>query len=885
MRLAGMLVLWLVLPGTASGGEGRQASTPRQDVPPSGVVKTGRIFRVEIEGLRRIPRETMKGKLRSRAGEWLHAETVKEDVRTLNRLGWFESVRAEVDEIPLQMTETSRARFHFVGFRRESEMGLVLRFVVEERPFLVGVEYRGSRKLRKEQVDAMLADRGIILKVASPAKREELWRVQRTIEKALAEIGHPKAKVRLCLVKVPTDAVKAVFEIDDGPRFKVSGVKFEGNAAVVQKRLRKAMTNVAPKAWFAGLRRKTVYTEERLKEDLERLRKLYRDQGYLEAEFGEPEVREVEKTIRRWLPWPGKRTESTFEIRIPVKEGTQYRIGRIAFEGDAFIGDGPHKKGVRTILEPLFEHAGIRSEQVQQSVPPHDKNTLPPGMSNPRAAQNGAVYSEEKLVAVKEGMQRTLDSAQERRRSRVEVEVLQKRGAGEGRVDLAIRVKTQPLCIVRRIEFSGHHRFQDAYYRRRIGLKEGELFDARKLNAALLRLSRSGFIRPLGPQDVEVRFDEQARIADIRVRFEELGRQRFSLTGGGTTLGSTMGIVYNVFNLLGAEEMLTAHLEGGPETWMTLVGITKDGLLGNHLSLSMNLFHNVVKPKIAGRPSSGRLFTSTSTGTGLTASSSLTTRDTVSLSYTLSSDHTKIHLDLPEILEELPSGDFVSRRNRRTLALGWTHEAEQARMESSAAVSGGLLGGDSKLVRSAVSMTQLARDPLSGGRNSWAVRGMVAGVSGYGGGDVPFDSRLFGGGELLRGFRTAEITPYAVNDAEGAKPSAIGGNLMAAANAEYRVPLAKRTEAVAFLDAGTSWIIPGWLGRSTANLLPGTNGALRASVGVEARWMIPGVEVPLRVYYAANPLRLAQEFLLPNGSNWRAPDRRTALGWGIGSLF
>ncbi len=59
----------------------------------------------------------------------------------------------------------------------------------------------------------------------------------------------------------------------------------------------------------------------------------------------------------------------------------------------------------------------------------------------------------------------------------------------------------------------------------------------------------------------------------------------------------------------------------------------------------------------------------------------------------------------------------------------------------------------------------------------------------------------------------------------------------------------------------------------------------RSSAGIELRWEVPGVELPVRVHYALNPLRLSRALLLPDGSRFRPPNRRTALSWAFGTMF
>ena len=112
-----------------------------------------------------------------------------------------------------------------------------------------------------------------------------------------------------------------------------------------------------------------------------------------------------------------------------------------------------------------------------------------------------------------------------------------------------------------------------------------------------------------------------------------------------------------------------------------------------------------------------------------------------------------------------------------------------------------------------------------------------------------------------------------------------GADLVGAVNSEYRVPLLPRTEVAGFFDAGSGWLLPGWLGPNRPTLLRGTNGVARASTGLELRWRLPVIDETLRVHYSLNPLRLAETLALPDGSRFRPPDRHAALGWALGSLF
>jgi len=230
-----------------------------------------------------------------------------------------------------------------------------------------------------------------------------------------------------------------------------------------------------------------------------------------------------------------------------------------------------------------------------------------------------------------------------------------------------------------------------------------------------------------------------------------------------------------------------------------------------------------------------------------------------------------------------------SSTSTRSVGLGWNGTAGHQHWDTAASVSGGLLGGDQNLVRSSAQYDRLLSDPWTNGRNTWAFRSYIAGVSSFRG-DLLLQSRYFAGDELLRGFRTGEISPYAVEDltdSSGTRFHATpaGADLLTAVNTEYRVPVAPRTNAAAFFDIGSGWLLPNWLGPQRPTLLTGTNGLLRASTGIELQWQVPLVEQPLRRDLVLNLLRLAKSLLLPDGSHFNAPDRRLAWGWALGSLF
>jgi len=156
---------------------------------------------------------------------------------------------------------------------------------------------------------------------------------------------------------------------------------------------------------------------------------------------------------------------------------------------------------------------------------------------------------------------------------------------------------------------------------------------------------------------------------------------------------------------------------------------------------------------------------------------------------------------------------------------------------------------------------------------------------------MPFSSRFFTGDEIVRGLRPGELRPTALTTKSTASGAAMysvapaGANLAGGTTAEYRVPLRGGTEAAGFFDLGSSRLLPNWLGPTKPLLLSSTNGVLHGSTGIELRWTVPGVQVPVRAYYAINVLRLNRSIRLPDKSLFLARNRFSAFGWGLGTLF
>src|SRR5262249_12895814 len=151
----------------------------------------------------------------------------------------------------------------------------------------------------------------------------KLRRVAAVIKDLLANEGHPEARVETLVEPLSETAVRLIFEIDEGPRFRVAEIQFEGNKAFSNDYLRSRMKVIKQTGALAAFGSKDIYHKDKLREDLERLRALvYAENGYIRAHFGEPRVEET-GDIDSSVPIIGRKGRG-LRIIIPVDEGRRY---------------------------------------------------------------------------------------------------------------------------------------------------------------------------------------------------------------------------------------------------------------------------------------------------------------------------------------------------------------------------------------------------------------------------------------------------------------------------------------------------------------------------------------------------------------------------------
>ena len=269
------------------------------------------IQKIQVEGNKKVSRETIQFYMKSREGGIYDPDKLKEDFKALWETGFFENIRIE-DE--------------------NGANGKIVRFIVVENPLISSVVYKTGKKVKESDINEKLQSNNIILQAFSYYSPAKTRRVKKIITDMLLEKGYNQAVVTVD-EKNDNGQVALTIRVDPGSKTRIADVVFPGigKKSVSAGFLRRGMKNNRSHGILSHVTGKDVFNNEKINEDLEEVRLRLQQKGYLEAKVGTPEFSMVnKKTVFGKL-------QKMLKISIPVELGPCYRVGNITLEGNKVI--------------------------------------------------------------------------------------------------------------------------------------------------------------------------------------------------------------------------------------------------------------------------------------------------------------------------------------------------------------------------------------------------------------------------------------------------------------------------------------------------------------------------------------------------------------------
>jgi outer membrane protein insertion porin family len=491
---------------------GTQAEDPatgtEASAPPASSPGPAQVVDLRVEGNRRIESGAIKAVLSTRPGDPLISRRVGEDVRRIYELGFFRDVQVIAEDV--------------TGGKRVT-------FMVEENPIIRRVTLSGNDNLDEGDIKEKLT-----LTVGSTVDYPLLLENRDRISVMYQSKGYYLADVKYEVEPLGEGIVGVNFDVTEGKKLRLRKIEITGNDSIDDDELIGAMQTKRWR-WYSPLSRfwdnSGLYAEPIFLGDLDRMSRLYMDQGFIRVAVGKPEVDIDEEGIR---------------VTVDVVEGDQFKVGRIDVLGDETMDREQLAREV--VLEPgdVFSR-GVLSDDVERLEGYYQDHGFFDAKVSPR--------------------------------TQVKTEDLS--------IDVSFEVEKGGLFFVDSIDVHGNTRTRDAVVRRELSLAEGELYSRHALRRSQRRVRRLGFF-----EEVEVeprRTDEPGRVAlDVDVVERPTGAFSF-----GAGVGSTDGFVITASvrqdNLFGHGRAVNASADVGSRNSRVFVSFVEPYVFGTAARLSTTL--------------------------------------------------------------------------------------------------------------------------------------------------------------------------------------------------------------------------------------------------------------------------------------------------------
>jgi outer membrane protein insertion porin family len=776
-------------------------------VPRSLSAQTDTIEGIEIVGNESVDAGTYLFHITEKVGDPYDEAKAREDFQRLWATGFLDDLTLEV---------------------RDGERGKILRFIVKERKRIRSIEYLGSKALDQKAIEEKLTEEDAELKPDTFYDPAQIVKVEKIIREMLSDKGLPNGEVSSEVTNV-ANGVRVAFNIRDEQKITIKAINFTGLHNFSAWRLRWGMKDTKESHLFAFLQGGSLYSGEKLAGDMEKVRELYLNDGFVDVSFGDAELT-YEDGSSRFLFW--KHPKRFLTLTIPVSEGKQYRVGEVSVDGAKVFPEN--------FVKAFFN------------------------------LQPGEVYNESKIV---DGLEKLREIYGARGYIQFTGFPVKRPQPDTDLVDVTINLQEDKQYFVNRIEFTGNTTTRDKVIRREVWLNEQDVMNMELLKLSIRRINQLGYFRPIEQPEIRPVPGEEDRL-DIVLPVEEQNRNQFTFGGGVSGLeGAFLNLSFSTTNFLGRGETASFMVQTGSRTRNFQIALQEPWFLDKPITLGFDVFNRTLRlPQ----------FTRQDTGASVVWGIPIKRFSRLFLNY----GYTVIKTTEPDsslfndqfFYDPLSAiyldpffgafGEFRQSKVTPTFVHNTVDQPIFARTGKrytfSLEYAGGPLGGTVHFYKPTIEGVWYL--PVSRTTN-FGFRAMFSWVKGFNDSPVPSFERFFMGGEnQIRGYDIRSVGPTALDETvDPPRQLLIGGTKMMLFNMEYYIPLAGPLRAVLFFDAGQAFLDEDQLRFSMFK-------ELVTSTGAEMRFFVPVLNVPFRLIFAYNP-------------NPPLFQPKTAFRFGVGSTF
>ena len=441
-------------------GVGLVREAVAQPVPP-------KVASIEIRGNKKIELPAIQGRLTLKPGDPYTAENVRGQIKILYETGYFEDVQVETDS---------------------TAQGIALTFLVHEKPFITEIVFDGNEELSDDKLKEK-----ITIKSQAFLDQQQAKESAEKIRLAYQEDGFFNAQVIPVVQTLDEDRKRLTFFVKEGDKAKIKTVNFDGMRAANKDEMFKVMATREWIPWYgiftqmklpSFLSDAGVLKREEMNNDVERIREVLLNKGYLNAQVGLPSVELSED--KKW-----------FVVTYSILEGEPFTVAEVGFRGNT-----------------VFEEPELR-----------DKMKIRPG----------EIFQRQKI---RDEITRLTDLYGSRGYAFAEVVPNVNPNNEERTATIILNIKEGEMMRIRQINVYGNDKTKDNVIRRELRVDEQDVIDTPSLKRSFQRLNNLNFFETVEilPQQVEP--DK----VDLNVRVKEKPTGQFSIGGGFSTLDKLVAI-------------------------------------------------------------------------------------------------------------------------------------------------------------------------------------------------------------------------------------------------------------------------------------------------------------------------------------------------------
>jgi outer membrane protein insertion porin family len=673
---------------------------------------------------------------------------------------------------------------------------LIVRVV--EAPVIDRLRFEGNKQIKDDDLakEISLQPRGPMTKAAV---REDVARIVELYNRN----GREEAEVTPKTIERGDGRVDLVFEIKEGAKTEVKRIAFAGNHEFADSRL-KGVIRTTESGWFGFLKTTDVYDRDRIETDADLLRRFYAKNGFAD--------------VRISVAGSYDPAQHGFTLTFTIHEGARYTFGAIDIQSRLEALDGSAlRDAVRLTRGAVFDGEAVEKAASAITV---------------AAGKHGFPF--------------------------VDVRSHADRDPAAHIVDVVFTLDDGPRRYVERINIHGNTVTRDEAIRREFDIAEGDAYNRSLVDAAERRLKQ---LPPFKSVKITTETGSAPDRIVLNVDVEEQKTGEIFYSGGYST---SVGLIGEVSvaerNFLGLGQSVKVSVAVGQYLHSGSVSFVEPYLLGNHMSLGVDLFYK----DVLANPTQS--YGGQSYGAGIKISAPLMDGVTSEAHYSLTNQSVSLDPTLmacvpPNATTACPSAavkqaalDGPQWVSTVGSALSYStldnpkdpHEGLRATLSQDVAGIPGTVDflrttGDVRYYH------DLGNDVVG------SVRAQGGYINPYGGQTLPLMSSFFGGPQLVRGFAVNGFGPRDVT--AGTTQDNIGGSRYWATSAELQAPIPGLPaelplKTAVFADAGSLW---GYRGATSfpslsQSLTVADSNTVRSSIGSSLIWDSPFG--PLRVDYA-----------------------------------